>query len=55
MKYLKRRPGKWRGAFKNNFKSWELNFLFTLIILLVMATIVDLNLTFDQILKFFSH
>lgn len=37
---------------KQILKKWEVNFLMVLIILLVMATIVDLNISFDQIFKF---
>jgi hypothetical protein len=34
-------------------KRWELRFLLILIILLIMLTVIDLNLSLDQILKFF--
>lgn len=37
------------------FKKWELNILFSLIILLVFITILDLGLSIEEILKFFSH
>ena len=36
-------------------KKWELRFLLILIILLIMVTVLDLNLSLDQILKFFIH
>lgn len=34
-------------------KKWELRFLLILIVLLIMLTVMDLNLSLDQILKYF--
>ncbi|MFW6409448.1 MAG: hypothetical protein ACOCZR_00275 [Halanaerobiales bacterium] len=34
-------------------KDWEYKFLLILIILMVILTIIDLDLTLDQVLKFF--
>jgi len=33
-------------------KKWEMNLIMTLIILLVMATIIDLNVSFEEIFCF---
>ena len=42
---------------KNNelLKKWEYNLIFSLMVLLVMATVLDLGIPFDKILKIMSH
>lgn len=51
MRYLKRKNQKKNENEDRFLKKWEINFLLTLIILLVMATIVDLNISVKQILS----
>ncbi len=53
MRYLKRKMQKKNKDDDQLLNKWEINFLLTLIILLVMATIVDLNISVGQILNVF--
>ncbi|MFW5976502.1 MAG: hypothetical protein ACOCQS_01010 [Bacillota bacterium] len=40
---------------KEILKKWEYNLIFTLLILLIMATILDLGISFDKILEIISQ
>lgn len=49
MKNLRRKWKKEEETSDNLLSKGEVNFLFIMVILLVMATIVDLNISFDQV------
>ncbi|WP_167935777.1 hypothetical protein [Halothermothrix orenii] len=57
MKFLKkyRKSEKSKKSNEKFLRSWEFNMVLTLIILMVMATIVDLGISFDQVFKFILH